>query len=313
MQKLDNNWTNEIGLDHLPYFSVWSIVDDPGIHPVHAHDYFELLLLLSGERIQHIDSANFGAEEGHLLFLSPGVRHGATRRSKSETLIIGFNLSFLHPELPLEASRAWDRSTTLEAAPEILPFIARSKVEFRCSIKLAEKVTEIATELLTNSTSAALGARARARSLLSLLLLEVVESFEKQIVDAAHDHRPVPNSNFFADVTAFIEANLAEPVTIEDAARELCVSPSGLSSRVRKTMGSSFSELVANARLKKARELLVFTDSRISEIAFACGFDDNAYFSRRFRQVTGMTPGDYRQRARSADIHHNGDETKAVP
>jgi AraC-like DNA-binding protein len=312
MLKIGNNRTNEIGLGQLPHFSVWSKDDDPGIHPVHAHDYFELLLLLSGERVQHIGSANLGAEEGHLLFLSPGVRHGATRRSKNQTLIIGFNLSFLHPELQLEASRAWDRAA-LEAAPEILPFIAQSKVEFSCSGKLAEKLREMATELLTNSTSAAVGARARARSLLSLLLLEVVESFENQIVDEAHDHRPAPNSSFFDDVAAFIEANLAEPFTIEDAARELCVSPSGLSSRVRKIMGSSFSELVANARLRKARELLVFTDSRISEIGFACGFEDNAYFSRRFRQVTGMTPGDYRQRVRSADIHHNGSAMKALP
>jgi AraC-like DNA-binding protein len=294
--------------DYIPYFSVRSEVHDAGVYPPHAHDYFEFLLLLSGARIQHIESTNFAAEEGDLVFLSPGINHGATRRNKNQTLIIGFNLSFLHPELPLEASRAWDRPAALEAAPEILPFIAQSKVEFRCSSKLAEKLREMATELMINSTLTALGARARARSLLSLLLLEVVQVFESQIVDAAHDHRPAPNSSFFEDLTAFIDANLAEPVTVENAARELCVSPSSLSSKVRRTTGASFSELLGNARLKKARELLVFTDSRISEIAFSCGFEDNAYFSRRFRQVTGMTPGDYRQRGKSADFHR--DDTK---
>ncbi len=303
-----NNQT--IGRRPVSYFSVRSQELDPGVYPLHAHDHFELLLLLSGIRVQHVEGSNLPIDEGGVVFLSPGDRHGATRKIKNEVLVIGFNLSFLHPELPLEASRAWDRSAALEAAPELLPFIAQPKVEFRCNCKLADRLREMGTELMTTSASAGLGARARARSLLSLLLLQVVQSFENQIADAAHDHRHAPRSHFFDDLSALIDARLAEPITLDDAARELCVSPSGLSSRVRRLTGASFSEMVAKARLKKACDLLVFTNSRISEIAFTCGFEDNAYFSRRFRQVTGMTPGDYRHGVRSADVQHDRSESE---
>jgi AraC-like DNA-binding protein len=45
----------------------------------------------------------------------------------------------------------------------------------------------------------------------------------------------------------------------------------------------------------RAKEMLLFTGRRISEIANSCGFDDHAYFSRRFRQLAGMSPLEYRR------------------
>jgi AraC-like DNA-binding protein len=43
-------------------------------------------------------------------------------------------------------------------------------------------------------------------------------------------------------------------------------------------------------RLRKAAELLVHRDGRISDVAFACGFNDLSYFNRCFRRRFGLTP-----------------------
>ncbi|MNC93415.1 DNA-binding transcriptional regulator AraC [compost metagenome] len=48
--------------------------------------------------------------------------------------------------------------------------------------------------------------------------------------------------------------------------------------------------------MEKAQELLAHTSLRVGEIAEAVGFEDEAYFSRRFRQCFRVAPRDYRRR-----------------
>lgn len=47
------------------------------------------------------------------------------------------SISRFFTPVPLEATQAWDRPAALEVAPEILPFVAQSKVDFSCGAKLA--------------------------------------------------------------------------------------------------------------------------------------------------------------------------------
>lgn len=54
--------------------------------------------------------------------------------------------------------------------------------------------------------------------------------------------------------------------------------------------GASFTTRLTELRLRKAAELLVHREGRISDIAFACGFNDLSYFNRCFRRRFGLTP-----------------------
>ena len=50
------------------------------------------------------------------------------------------------------------------------------------------------------------------------------------------------------------------------------------------------------ARIKRACQLLQQTDKNIAEVAYACGFTDPKYFSRSFKQSTGLSPTEYREK-----------------
>jgi transcriptional regulator GlxA family with amidase domain len=54
--------------------------------------------------------------------------------------------------------------------------------------------------------------------------------------------------------------------------------------------GASFTTRLTKLRLRKAAELLVNAEGRISDVAFACGFNDLSYFNRCFRRRFGLTP-----------------------
>ena len=256
-----------------------------GVFPVHAHDHFEALLILSGRRVQHYGCLEIEANPGSLIFTPPGLRHGATIVGHTASLSIQFNLQFLHPELPADAQRLWSHPNTLSAAPELLPFVAQKQMRYECDPCVTEKLQRIWTSLIERNGSQGLGSAQYARAQLSILLLEVLGAFESEIVEVVE-----------------IEANLAERLTIHEAARHLSISSSCLAARIKRVTGQSFGDLLLKARLQHARELLIYTDRRVSQVAFECGFEDHAYFSRRFRQDLGVSPLEFRRRQLEIDL-----------
>ena len=54
-------------------------------------------------------------------------------------------------------------------------------------------------------------------------------------------------------------------------------------------------EYVTNARINKARELLVSTEEPVYRIAEQTGLDNYTYFCRLFKHHTGLTPSEYRK------------------
>jgi transcriptional regulator GlxA family with amidase domain len=69
----------------------------------------------------------------------------------------------------------------------------------------------------------------------------------------------------------------------------------------KEEMGENLSNYLNRLRVEKAAAMLVTTTMPISEITFACGFEDQSWFSKIFKNFTGLTPGKYRERGIIAD------------
>lgn len=91
-----------------------------------------------------------------------------------------------------------------------------------------------------------------------------------------------------------IEANLFAQVNLEDLAQKTNLSVSSFKREFRKLYDDSPANYIKNKRLERAAELLVITDQRITDIAFECGFNDLANFTKSFHEKFGATPTSYR-------------------
>jgi AraC-like DNA-binding protein/anti-sigma regulatory factor (Ser/Thr protein kinase) len=92
----------------------------------------------------------------------------------------------------------------------------------------------------------------------------------------------------------YVADRYATPLTREEMAGDLGVSPSYLTRVFRRLTGLPLWDYVNNYRVARACELLEHSDMTVTEIAFAVGFNDPAYFSRVFRKETGKAPTRYR-------------------
>ncbi|MBP1852905.1 helix-turn-helix domain-containing protein [Rhizobium halophytocola] len=99
-------------------------------------------------------------------------------------------------------------------------------------------------------------------------------------------------------VLDLIEARLGEEITLEELAREACLSPFHFSRLFHQTTGLPPHRFVIDRRIRAAQRMLQTGQLSIAEIAFDTGFGSQANFTRTFRKLTGTTPGQFRGRYR---------------
>ena len=93
----------------------------------------------------------------------------------------------------------------------------------------------------------------------------------------------------------FMRNHLHRDITRDETAQHAGISPSHFSHLLRERTGRSFTELLRQCRVDLACELLLHSDLALAEIAMRCGFCDQSYFTRVFRDVKGLTPRQYRE------------------
>jgi transcriptional regulator GlxA family with amidase domain len=91
-----------------------------------------------------------------------------------------------------------------------------------------------------------------------------------------------------------IEANIGSNLRVPDLAEKAGLGGDRFARLFKITTGQTVQAYLNSRRVARARELLTTTDWRVSEIAFACGYDSLSHFNRMFRRNTGMSPVQFR-------------------
>lgn len=124
---------------------------------------------------------------------------------------------------------------------------------------------------------------------LSYLLSEAIE-----LRDAVSGRR---YSDLIATAKDMIDKNyMADDISLNTVAANVGMSPSYFSSIFSKESGKTFVEYLTEVRVEKAKELLMCSSMKTSEIGFEVGYKDPHYFSYIFKKTQGCSPKEYRAR-----------------
>ena len=85
-------------------------------------------------------------------------------------------------------------------------------------------------------------------------------------------------------------------VRLSDVASRFHMAPSTFTRFLKRNTGKTLVYFVTALRVNEACRLLATTDMTIAEVAYASGFNDPSYFDRKFREVEGMLPREFRCR-----------------
>jgi len=102
----------------------------------------------------------------------------------------------------------------------------------------------------------------------------------------------------FDRVLEHIQQNLASPIALAELAELAELNAAYFSDLFGRLMGLPPIQYVNRRKMEHAQTLLLTTDRPLKWVARQCGFDDEFYFSRLFKKITGLAPAHYRRQAR---------------
>jgi transcriptional regulator GlxA family with amidase domain len=99
-------------------------------------------------------------------------------------------------------------------------------------------------------------------------------------------------------VHEYVEAHLHNSIELVELSGIAGLSVFHFAREFKQSAGVTPHYYLVRKRVERAKELLAGTDHSLSEIAFATGFSDQSHFTRHFRQIIGITPGQFRRSLR---------------
>lgn len=262
---------------------------------VHRHEFFQVQFNIEGRTRHCIGSRERWLEPGSLGFILPYCVHLGGWPAGSRFYVINFQQHFLLPDLkvdPLELD-----TVPLQRAPALAPFLFQEFMDFRLDGIDLDMARSACEKMMEEQARNQLFSQEIIRAHLMLVICTVCERYEKELLALAARHSQHRHlSGTLSRATRYVRENLAQRITLHDAAAAANLSPNYLTNLLKHETGRTFTNLVTSRRMEKARELLAYTSLRVSEIAEAVGFEDEAYFTRRFRQYFHMSPLAYRSK-----------------
>lgn len=98
-------------------------------------------------------------------------------------------------------------------------------------------------------------------------------------------------------ISQYIKSNYTNPqFSLQNLADSIQMSPPYLSQYFKKKTNYTIFEYVTKLRMRMAKQLLIKTDLNVSDIAFKVGYYSTSSFIRKFKELEGITPGQYKKK-----------------
>jgi AraC-like DNA-binding protein len=250
----------------------------------HYHDEYELHLIVASSGKAFVGDYIGYFQPGHLVLTGPRLPHNWISLDLPEGGIAERGLVIQFAPEPIEQGAAH-----IPEMAEALPLLERARhgVEF---FGLSDQAAGHWHEIKASQGLARLGVFCR-------LLGELARCTEYRLLSharlqSADDHAQLDQINA---IVSRITDNLSQPLSAADLAGELGMTESRFSRFFRRATGNTFTDFVNQVRINRACQLLMESDRFITHICYEVGFNNIANFNRRFLDIKGMTPSEFRR------------------
>lgn len=251
-----------LGAEVRPSFRWMGAVDvaESYDYPEHRHAGYELIAVRRGTYRCRLDGAMLELGEAGLLLVSPGQRHADLLRPPLSYVGLSFALD--------GALVAPGRPSAAQGDGRVPAILDALEAEAERGDRLAARVQDALMQELFWLLVRALPAASLAPAFVARL----------------------DDEGFPARFARACDERLGARTALADLARACGLSASGLVGACRRHLGTTPMAALAEARLRRARELLAGGGHAVKDVAIACGFASPFHFSRVFRARFGHPP-----------------------
>ena len=260
--------------------------------PVHIHNFDELVFIFGGSAVHVVDDDNYPIIRGDVFVVHGNQKHGYSNskhlnivnilyeRDYFESLkikfanLLGFNALFVHEPL------------------------YREKQKFKSKLHLnsqqMHKVSKLLNLMIIEQKDEWVGTAASKECIFELIIIDVCKCFSEL---------NLPRSKALLKISAaidFIEQNFEKPISNELLSNISKMTQGSFRYSFKKITGLSPIDYVIRLRIEKSVDLMSKNSRmRVIDVAFQSGFENSAYFTRKFKELIGMTPMAYIKKQRT--------------
>lgn len=245
----------------------------------HTHDFFQIAFCKKKGGTITIGDVTYVAKPDHVYLMKPTVMHTMTRGDDMKLIEIKF------------MAEGEELISQLNALPNefCLSDVAFMKNILRQTVK--EGLLKAPYSEQTTNASFKIFLAHAIREFDYNYLSEKPEN-DSSVISTGLDYTK-NNDIIILNLKDYINENLHREITLKELADTVYFNPTYFVRRFKILWGVSPMKFVLNARINKAKELMLSTTLSVSEIAEKCGFNSIHYFSRTFKNYEGISPSEY--------------------
>lgn len=259
----------------------------------HWHYFVEMLYIIEGTAFIEVNQQDFYVSEGDLVLFHAGDIHAIYSAS-------GRNLQYM--VLKFDCNRLSVNSSYTPRLSAILQYARKS--EQVSSMFSAAKLKDLPIRKRFETCIQEIdckdyGYDVRIHAEISSLLIEIIRLWKTEGL-SMHELFSVcaETESSIHNITEYIDRYANETLKVKDLADMCHMSYSHFAKCFKELYGRSCKDYLELIKIEKGEELLLFTDSSLSQISQELGFSDCSHFIRIFRKWKNATPGQFRLQQR---------------
>lgn len=258
--------------------------------PWHWHDEFEAAVIESGTARLMLEGEEYILKEGNAYFVNSGILHSLTDIGKAHCMI---RCAVFRKELV----GGFEESVFYRKY--LVPLAGRNDYfggVFKKDVPWQEKIIDDLEQVFGLFRNENEGFEYKTRELLTDFCAVTVKNLPPY-----DENRGNTVKNYVSGIKKmllYIWQNYQKSITLSDIANAGMVSKNECMLCFGKTVETSPIQYLKNYRLQKAKEMLLSTDKKVTEISELCGFADKSYFTRAFQEKFGESPLKFRKAAK---------------
>lgn len=274
------------------YFTQWHGFE---MKTHHAHPWMEIMYVVHGQCHVHFENQSFQMKHGDFIFIDAQVAHRLVLAPDDTCRMLNIEFAF---EGTLNQDEVICPISHLIEQDESL----QSMIHQNQPYHLLKDIDEVYPILMSLIQELSIEQR-KSNHLIQLQITQLLLFIARQSLDAMQNTSST--DPYVRKAIHFMNQKYDAPLCASDIAAEVNLHPNYLHRIFKKATQTTLVDYLTTIRVEKAKMFLVRTDIPIIDISDYIGMNSRQYFSYVFKKKTGLTPAEFRNKARISDISNN--------
>ena len=254
---------------------------------LHSHNFYEILFCHSAADVEYLVGAErYRLQKGDVIMIPPGISH---------LPLVPENISE-----PYRRDVLWINPELIDQLEILVPQEFRLNAQESRLLRTAGTRWEFLGELFRHGVREYEGQDTGWEEIVLGNTIQLLVYLRRAMQDRSAPPLKAEKPELLDQALAYIEAHLAEKITLGDIAKHCWVSQSTITQTFRNKLGVSFYRCVTQRRLIAAKTLII-EGIPLESVGRKVGFADYSSFYRAFRQEFGISPRQFRKKQESAE------------